>query len=477
MITLYWSNLLWVQPWVPLLETRLCCKRSSRGARGKYYTTEQKLYWVENGIGVTYGGFLQKVEESLSEFQMEYRIEERIPPLPPPEIPGELSLRPGQPEMFASIMSARRGGILEYPPACGKTFLLEYMPKMYPSCRILISTARGPVLGSIHQRIQATNPDIRVGLVKAGRKFNPDDSVVVCSLRSLQHIPEAWPQMVFVDECHAAAAGQASKEILKFAGAHFYGLSATPFGRGDKADILTEGIFGPVLHSIPYEEAVDLGSVVPIRVILVRVYDNPIFQKSIVSRERHGLWRNGIRNRLIAQISRQYDLTGKVLILVKTAEHGFFLRNMLPDYELVYSSLDASRMDGMRKLGLTRGTDVLSQKVQEKLQRFRNGDLQKVIATLSWQEGLDIPDLRVLIRADGQGGRIPAVQIGGRLSRIHEESGKEDAVLVDFDDSVNFAERTRDRVAYYREQKWNITRIDPEDIESVCNPRQMGDKP
>jgi superfamily II DNA or RNA helicase len=244
-----------------------------------------------------------------------------------------------------------------------------------------------------------------------------------------------------------------------------FGLSASPKGRSDRSDILTEGLFGPVIHRIGYQDAVMAGTVVPMEVWMFDAECHSLagIQSELV-REREGLWKNQRRNWLIQQVVSALPKSEKILIMVKTVEHGARLKCLLPEFTLVYNSLAPGRRARMAREGILEQDAPLSIDTSEALEQFQVGTTRRVIATMVWQEGLDVPDLRYLIRADGMSGSIPAIQIGGRLSRISPDSGKDKGILIDFNDYAVFPTRTSSRRTHYRHQGWKIIDTDLEKL-------------
>jgi hypothetical protein len=68
----------------------------------------------------------------------------------------------------------------------------------------------------------------------------------------------------------------------------------------------------------------------------------------------------------------------------------------------------------------------------------------------------DFKDLRGLVRAGGSSGSIDAIQIVGRLSRIHP--GKTHGVVYDFVDSYHPSSyrKSNERKKHYVKQQWDV---------------------
>jgi superfamily II DNA/RNA helicase len=221
-----------------------------------------------------------------------------------------------------------------------------------------------------------------------------------------------------------------------------------------------EALFGKVLARMTYTQAEQLGLVVPIEVRMVNLVLPEIGYTTEISKEKNGYWHNDARNELIAKAARSFPTNYQILIVVKTVEHGLELKSMLPDFQLVHSGITDLRWECFARRGL-----VLSEQDKAELKNpdvnklkadFKEGRLLKAIATPLWKQGVDFPQLRVLIRADGTIGSIPAIQIPGRLSRI--EGNKEKGILVDFMDDFGqvYKGRSFNRIKHYKKQGWII---------------------
>ena len=136
--------------------------------------------------------------------------------------------------------------------------------------------------------------------------------------------------IVLFDECHGAAAEGLSQTLVRLNKPRLFGFSATPKGRLDKADILVEAIFGPVIFRYEYQKAVEDGTIAPIHVYMYKIDGAPIRQKHKTWKKRFGIWQNSRRNQAICQFARHYPAEVQLLILVDTIEHGVMLKRMLP---------------------------------------------------------------------------------------------------------------------------------------------------
>lgn len=363
--------------------------------------------------------------------------------------------RPKQEECLTAL-AAYESGIISAPTGMGKGRVIEMVCLLYSKARIDVVVQGKDLVQKTASTLSRTIPN--VGMVGAGaRSFG---RVTVYSADSLHH-SDGEADILLGDEVHRLAASSYARHLAKYRNSRNYGLSASPTGRFDGADLMLEGLFGPVIFHLGYPEAVALGLVCPIRVewLDVRMDHNPCDGKKDIWRESHGIWRNQYRNQVIADKARSYPDDAQVLILVRTLEHALYLRRHLPDFALCHSeqAIKAQDLDGYRRRGLL-GDDEgpMTTKRREQLRRdFEAGTIKKAIATGVWSTGVDFVNLQVLVRGDAMMSEIADVQIPGRVCRTNQV-GKEVGILVDCIDQFDegFRRKAKARRAHYEAHGW-----------------------
>jgi superfamily II DNA or RNA helicase len=279
------------------------------------------------------------------------------------------------------------------------------------------------------------------------------------SAGTLNHCATVFkPHILIADEVHELATDRMFEMFNKFRHARMFCLSANDGDRFDGADFELEGIFGPVISSLTYPEALKHGMVVPIHVHWLHVEgEDPVGRSEGTAAWRWGIWRNEVRNQIIADCARNHP-EDQVLITCQTLEHACFLKGLLPEFQLCYAPSESHD----KKLDMYKGWKLLSADerriTQGKLnfmrQRFEEGKLKKVIATTVWNRGVSFDSLQVLIRADGSSDAINDTQIPGRLARTME--GKKHGIMYDFMDHFckRYKRRSDDRRRDYAKKKW-----------------------
>ena len=369
-------------------------------------------------------------------------------------------LRPGQPELLAKMVTADIGRISN-PTGDGKTFLICMFVLLYPKAKILIVTEGLTPFNALFRRLVEVHPNIgRVGGGKHDLR-----KITLCNRDSLHKAPLEEFDWILVDECHTMATSNAAPKFSKGnTDAKIFGFSATPTGRHDGSDMLSEVMFGPIIHEVPYQVSRARGNVSQINVLMFDVPKGPLVggYQNDITRKRHAYWRNVYRNKCIAYVAKEIiPADEQQLIIVDTIEHALRIRKLLPEWAAAYRPPQSKKDEKMLKFvveGLIKEEAILTKKMLEELElQFEKGGVLKAIANSVWHKAVDFTKLEWLIRADGGRGKIGNLQIAGRLSRLHDDNVKQ---LVDFYDSFDDIPRGRSeaRLREYKKQGWTIER-------------------
>lgn len=422
---------------------------------------DRRLYkYDEKGRFCCGVGFLPKLSKILSSNGYSINILDKNPPHKRPNrysinweaIFENFTLRPKQDECLLSIANSEFG-VVDASCGFGKTSIIAMLCLAYPNAMIDIVTKRLDLVNKTTTYLTRFLPSI--GQIGGGIK-QLGSRITVYSADSL-HYSTGEADFLIADEAHELLTPSYSSELAKYRYSRNYAFTATPEGRGDKADAKLESLFGPIIFSLDYAEAVKLGLVVPIRVewLSCDYSFNPAENKEDVPKKRHGLWRHEARNLDIANKAREYK-DDQVLILVESIEHAIYLKAKLPEFELCYGELDIADITTYEnKKLLPKGYIPLNPTKREQMRRaFEDGTLRKVIATDVWSTGVDFLSLQVLIRADARASNIMDTQAPGRVSRITDD--KQVGILIDcfdkFDKSLH--QKALKRSRNYKEKKW-----------------------
>jgi superfamily II DNA or RNA helicase len=230
-------------------------------------------------------------------------------------------------------------------------------------------------------------------------------------------------QAVIVDEAHLAAiviealANHAERAYYRF------GLSATPW-REDNQEIRLEGCMGKKLIDISPTFLINRGFLVPPRIFMIPIQFNEEASKYADSYTKH-ITKCWERNYRIKQFAEAFQEEGKpVMIIVDRIEHGNILQEMIKNSVFVPGS--------------DKGEDDPDDQEQDYRRRMLDACEKNEIILIGTQwlnTGIDAPAISVLVMAGSTQASATVLQTVGRVIRSHKESGKTEAVVIDFMDS------------------------------------------
>jgi len=382
---------------------------------------------------------------------------------------GNLENRDDQIAVMGLVCDHPDGFIVKAPTGWGKSYLICQVAQVLPTARIAIVAPGQEIVKTLYKRLKRRIRD--VGIVGGGE--NHITRITVSTMESIHKLDTYEWDLLLFDEVHKAAAPATSNNVASiFNRTKCVGLSASPDGRSDGADLVTEALFGPIIYEVDYNEGVERGAVVPIKVKMYKVDVGPSRKfNSVAATNRNGLWRNEARNKLIAKLAKQIPEDEQVLITVGTVEHALFLREHLPDFEVVFSHMTNKTMlkwyheERFQKIkGFYKG-ELMKGRREALRVAFEKGELKRAIATSLWNTGVDFQQLKYLIRADGMASDILSTQTPGRLSRTND--GKKDCgYLIDFIDAFHpsLDRRSQQRRRHYLKHNWELEVVSDPDV-------------
>jgi len=366
-------------------------------------------------------------------------------------------------------------GVLEVATGGGKTEIAVAMYEMNPV----------PTFFLVHRKdllLQAKERFLKYGH-KSGiigdSKFQPEANLNIATLQTLKKIlidprHENYKRtvkliqsckQVFFDECHLFASNlDKGNEFIAVADAfeapYRWGLTATPFMRSQYDNMLLEGVAGPSIYKIGYADLVKLGRLTPAKVIIKRV-DAKIGVTAKVSirasnKSKGDYWREveskGIKSheKRTALIIKEIE-SGPfpLLVLVKTKEQAEYIQS-------VYQG--NARNDGYvsaEPILFLSGSSKAKDR-REAIKEMGAGNIDVIMATTIFDEGVDVPNLRKVVLASGGKSDVKAIQRVGRALRKSE--GKDEAIIIDFDDRHHalLKRHAQARQAVYKEQGYIV---------------------
>lgn len=280
------------------------------------------------------------------------------------------------------------------------------------------------------------NLNIDVGVIGDGKDDIKD--VNVATIQTLRNNFKKYKDFlnsirIFIaDESHKVASDSYQRLAYHLKNTEYrFGLTGTNY-RDDGNDMKIDAILGDNVFTMSSKELVDNEYLVNPDIYFIDNFNTSDEIEYMKQESKKGLINetdnynlyydsfivnNEGRNKLIKKICER-DKQEKVLVLVKRINHGEKLKEMIDDSEYICGETD-------------------SEKRTEILDKFKNGNLNIVIGTITiFSEGVDIPSLNVVVNAAANKGNVKSVQSLGRVLR--KKKGKDKGKYFDFIDNGRF---------------------------------------
>jgi superfamily II DNA or RNA helicase len=376
------------------------------------------------------GGKTKK--KKVGEYKIDYEIIDKRPPsslfIYQPvklfdDIMGEepIELRDYQIEAIRVFLKKERG-IVKLPTRSGKTliavaiaqtldlktlFVVHNKTLLWQSHHVFSNRLRQPI-GVIGDG-EWQEEDITVGMIQSLR--DPRKAKRFLETR----------EFVAIDECHRASDSYQKVSKMMPNARYRLGLSATPMMGDLENKLLTLSITGPIIYEVKMSKLVEEGRIAQPIVHMIDVpVDEQLDFEDYDTQYNKGVVYNDRRNMMIAIIALKQLKRGKrSLILIEKIEHGDQIRAYLQD---------KAKIDYMHG-------EHSSELRGEALESLQSGELDILISSRIFNEGIDIPHLESVIVAGGWKAATLLYQRYGRGITKTEE--KEETEIFDFIDNCS----------------------------------------
>jgi len=278
-------------------------------------------------------------------------------------------------------------------------------------------------------------------------KWQPGSRFTVATFQTLYKAMvdpkrQAWfdsVQGLIVDEAHVLPADTFFKTAMRFRKAYYrVGLSGTPLDRKDKRSFYSVAALGPVVYSYTAGDLVDDGVLAKPRIHMVPVKQAGAFTSWDVAYKTL-VAQSGERNRFV--VAAVQKAQKPALVFVKLVDHGKRLAKMMSKRGI--------------KADFVWGSDSLSSR-QNAVKRLVRRDLDVLVCSVIFNEGVDIPELASVVVAAGGDSVISTLQRIGRGMRKAE--GKNTFEVWDFEDLGNkWLERhSKERKRAYLRERFDV---------------------
>lgn len=399
----------------------------------------EDLYTESDGVLATMPGFAHRVLEFLRSAGTPFQLVDARTPMPKPDYAKAFrGLRPYQVDLVGRML-ASGGGILSGATGLGKTRCAAAIIKAFPRAELFSRGTPTCVFACPDRDINRKNweelqdalPDREIGLIMSGTSHKPSNDVVCCTIDSLENIDPASVGVLIVDEMHTGSSETRAAKISAFTRAAKWGVSATPTGRFDGADLVSEGLYGPIVAKFSYQDGVKAGALVPITVLWLDAPEPAIgLQRysALQKRDakiRHGALANEDFAQMVADILNCTPDERQTLCMMQFIEQMSRIHRHCRKSAFVHAETNPAKLAAYPTLRA-----IKPKERKEIYDAFRRCEIHSALATHVWSTGVNFEQLSVVINAGGGGSDIVAKQVPGRASR--KADGKEHAYIVDF---------------------------------------------
>lgn len=418
-----------------------------QGMYRKIRTEYEKSTMTKAGdVYFFFTGLLPRVLNFCKENNIPVNVEGKLEKIPfsEPKLKN-LSLRKEQIRLVTNALEKQRG-VLIAPTGTGKTLIaLAVISSFMDKDTNVLWLCHTKDL--MYQAGREAEKELGVEVGYIGDGNNDHDFKVTMATRQsfIKVAPElGWKyDVVVIDEVHHMAKFDSNyAELMRSVLSPVrIGLTAT-IPKDKQAVLAIEAFLGPVIEEITVKEGQERGTMAEIKMKFLKV---PLSHSIRDLRKYQDVYDAGVVNRreqheLIARTCKQHVREGDaILILVTRIQHG---ENILA--ELKRQGVKAYFAQGNTESSVRNDLkDALN-----------NKDIHCLIATTIFQEGINIPELNVLINAAGGKSEIRTIQAIGRGLRVTDTK----KVLTCYDimslDHPYLISHLAERLAVYSEMRW-----------------------
>ena len=358
-----------------------------------------------------------------------------------------ITFRPDQLKLMNAACTAGRG-IISSATGTGKTLMQLGILSCYPNCKALVLAHTIAIVEQTFKELQKFGFK-SIEMFGGGNKAQkPTKQITVSTMQSFIAIdPEDYIDYydcTIIDEAHHLQAKDSTYATIlgNMLAPIRLGFTATT-RTTDEAVLVNEGLLGPLIEEVTIQEAADLGilSTPKLRLIKSKCSQGIMDLRKYQDVYSFGIVNNQLRNRQIAEIVKEFYKQNKItLIFVTHIEHGNLIAEEIKNlfgYKVPFIQGSMSMEDREDiKAGL------ISKKVKI------------CLATTSWREGVDIPNLSAVVLTGGGKSEIQVLQgIGRGLRRTKD---KDEVIIVDFLDlnHTHLIRQTGERLSIYSSHGW-----------------------
>lgn len=341
-------------------------------------------------------------------------VENRLD-FPEPRLDLMHGFRFNQAELVTKLLKANKSGCFSAPTRYGKTICMVNTLRAYPGVKTIVLAPGIDLIEQLYADIKEKLPGREVVLIGGSSKTRTQsEDITVCSSDSLDKCCPDTTRLILADEPHTTVTDSRYPVIRSFQNARKLAFGATLTGRFDGKDKLINGLFGEVLSSISFREAVALGAICPIECLII-VQD---IGKTFIS------MRNVAYKKLLFQ---NPEIAGSV---------EYILEQHIPkDYQTLMFIKNENQANYLHEFLSCKPPIAMAKKLGKKERSalkdgMSEGLVSRCLASDIYAQGVTFSDLRCVINLAGGGPYTNSIQKPGRLAEIRP--GKKCGLLVDY---------------------------------------------
>lgn len=377
-------------------------------------------------------------------------IDKRVKPAIIDNVASWLDPLREQPEVLMACLHNGRG-VVKMVTGAGKTEIIIALCISSP-CKWLILTHKKDLLYQIADRFRLRTGE-NIGIVGDGKWSVSRVTVAMfqtlyARLKDLRvtDLLESTGGLI-VDECHCLPSNTFLKVMNSAPCAYWrFGFSGTPLDRADSRNIMLIASTGDLLCDVTATSLCARGVLAKIKIKFLEV-SQVVCGQYWADIYHNGVVKSIVRNRAVVSVTARAKKP--TLLFIKEIEHGRILRDM------IHSA-------GM-SVAFIHGQDS-SQSRAAASERLSRGDLDVLIASTIFDEGVDIPEIASIVNAVGGKSVIKSFQRAGRGMRI--TATKNEVEYWDIEDKGNrwLANHAQIRLSTYVGAGFEVTQVSSQQV-------------
>lgn len=401
----------WVQRYLSFEDTRW--KGQKRGSKVSLFSSIK---------GTFPGGLLPLVQDAAARDNIKIELLDKRVARITPDPNADLSwLRDYQLEAVEACARMKRG-IVRSPTASGKGDMIVGLVKKLPGHWLFLVHRETLVSQQSKRYTRLTGKpanEITGGDAGSWNIINGFNAMTLQSLAAgirsnKDAVKAALAKLdgIIVDECHVAPADVYYSAIQSCPAEYRLGFSGTPLDRGDNRSLMAIACLGKVIYSIKPQLLIERGYLAAPNITMATVKQQSSFKGGPTMAARSRAYHDAydelimdseVRNSAIVELAKA--AAKPCMVFVQKIDHGRVLSSMLRAAGVATEFVWGEKKKEHREASV---------------ERLERGDSEVLVASVVFQEGVDIPNLASVVIASGGKSVIAALQRVGRGMRTDQ---------------------------------------------------------